>query len=254
MKSNITIDRIASIILADDDYRYIYDPEHKNTPPAGYRRTEDGWSNATDEHLNRMKGIETYNPKVDDEAILQRDRADNYNPDARTMKDYSRFKYRGLVLTDEQRADYPPVTITRANGLASTSTFIGGNDTMVSQSEARQINKASQMFLQYAQQNEEKHDNGEEVATYVEDEIPRAIRSGNVNDVKSQSFTFHPSEDVIHNIKFIEFMDKVNPKLADRLLDSSYIAPHEQTPQSLEISKSMHQVDNGDLVYKPRIG
>jgi hypothetical protein len=43
-KLNPTIERIARIILAEDDYDYIYDPEHKQRPPSGYFETEHGWS------------------------------------------------------------------------------------------------------------------------------------------------------------------------------------------------------------------
>jgi hypothetical protein len=239
VKSNKRIDRIASIILADD-YKYIYDPDHRNKPRDGeFYPTEKGWSNdPKDNTLNEYSyGIEHY----------------PMTPQKTT--DYSKFKYRGLQLTDEQRAEYPSITLNRGEGRTPIkSSFIGGKDSVVSPSEAKQINDASKKFLQYAQMNEEKYDNGEEVATYVEDEIPRAIRKGISTDIRKQSFSFHPSEDIIHNIKFFEFLDEINPKLTEKLLDASYIAPHEQTPESLSISDSIHQIDNGDLKYKPSFG
>lgn len=39
------IDRIARIILAEDDYQYIHDPEHRNKPHGKFWETEKGWSN-----------------------------------------------------------------------------------------------------------------------------------------------------------------------------------------------------------------
>lgn len=237
MKINIKINRIANIILAEGDYQYIHDPEHRNKPHGAFFETEKGWSN--DPKDNNMKEGFAYGAP--------------YRPNSPNhVEDYSTYKYKPVELTDEQRAEYPPITLQRSSELIPIrSTFIGASDSLVSPSEAHQINKASNLFLQYAQNNESKHDEGQEVATYVDDEIPRAIKKGTS---KKPSYSFHPSEDIIHNIKFFEFLDKVNPKLTQKLLDSSYLAPHEQTPKSLELADSIHQIDNGDLGYKPRFG
>jgi len=222
MKLESKIDRIAnSIVTAGNEYQYVHDPEHRNKPHGEFYETEAGWSN--DPKDNAYNSI------------------------------YS--KYSLGPLSNEQRASYPSITIDRGSSLSHIrSTFIGGKDTAVSKSEAHQINKASNLFLAYAQSNEARHDEGEEVQTYVEDEIPRAIRRGDVNNIGDQTYSFHPSEDIIHNIKFIEFLDKINPKLTEKLLNSSYIAPHEQTPESIELADRIHQIANGALSYKPRFG
>lgn len=45
MKLESQIARIAEIIVSNDDYQYIHDPEHRNRPHGKFWPTEKGWSN-----------------------------------------------------------------------------------------------------------------------------------------------------------------------------------------------------------------
>jgi hypothetical protein len=235
IRSSSKIERIADSVVNSHGSSYIHDPQHTKRVPAGYHKTNRGWSNNP---LDGMKETLSQSP----------------SPVSNSKDVYKGPKY-GQQLNDVQRAEYPPITIERGNGLPPiTSTFIGVKDSPVNRSEAYQINKASELFQDHMYKQEALFEDNPDVATYVEDEIPRAMRRGNKDIVEKQSWSFHPSEDVTHNLKFFEFLDGINPSLSQKLLDQSYIAPHEQTPQSLEIAKANAYFDNGDLKRKTVIG
>ena len=55
---NNKITKIAMKIATE--YEYIYDPEHKSNPGAGFERTEQGWSNADKEEKKGLFDNETF--------------------------------------------------------------------------------------------------------------------------------------------------------------------------------------------------
>lgn len=54
------LNKIAKAIIADKDYHYIYDPDHKKHPGGGYVKTEKGWQKGKQKKVSRGEQLKNH--------------------------------------------------------------------------------------------------------------------------------------------------------------------------------------------------
>lgn len=184
----------------------------------------------------------------DGSVKLFSDEKESQQPKAETQG--NRYGLKDQELSDEQRAEFVPISYNRrapadVGRSKVVSTFISSRKPVkISAQEAADIDKASDLFYAHMYELEERADNGEYVERYAEEEIPHASRAGKL---RNPFKVFIASEEPLYNIKFFEYLDKINQELTDRLVNEAFVQWTPQTPESLRIAEQTVQIDNGDL-------
>jgi hypothetical protein len=187
-------------------------------------------------------------PRTDGSVKLSSDEKETQQSEAQAQGD--RYGLKDQELSDQQRAEFVPISYNRRAPLDGrhskvVSTFISSRKPVrISAQEAADIDKASDLFYAHMYELEERADNGEYVERYAEEEIPHASRAGKL---RTPFKVFIASEEPLYNIKFFEYLDKINQELTDRLVNEAFVQWTPQTPESLRIAEQTVQIENGDL-------